>query len=100
MDRDPVIVRIRGKEFRIRSGEDDESLQRIAGYLEDVMAKVEERTRTVDSLSVAMLTALNLARELVEVRDGGGGDGGVDRERLRGVIELAESALEGVPAEA
>ena len=99
MDRDPVIVRIRGKEFRIRSGEDDESLQRIAGYLEDVMAKVEERTRTVDSLSVAMLTALNLARELVEVRDGGGA-GGVDRERLRGVIELAESALEGVPAEA
>jgi len=97
--RNPVIVRIRGKEFRIRSDEDEESLQRVANYLEDVMTQVEERTRTVDSLSVAMLTALNLARELVEVRDGAA-PGGVDRGRLRGVIELAESALEGVPAEA
>ncbi|MBT22616.1 hypothetical protein CMK17_22200 [Candidatus Poribacteria bacterium] len=95
----PVTVQIRGKEFRIRSGDDEESLQRVARYLEAAIARVEERTSTVDSLSVAMLTALNLARELVEVRD----DevvGGVDSGRLRGVIELAETALEGVSAEA
>lgn len=99
MDRKPVIVHIRGREFRIRSDEDEESLQRIAQYLEDAMARVEERTRTVDSLNVAILTGLNLARELVEVRDGGSLGGG-DPGRLRDVIELAESALEGAPAEA
>ena len=97
MEKTPVTVRIRGKEFRIRSDAGEESLQRIARYLDDAMARVEERTSTVDSLSVAMLTALNLAREVVEMREDGALRGG-DPGRLREVIELAESALEGVSA--
>ena len=64
-----VSVRIRGQEFRIRSDDDEESLQRIAGYLDDTMKTVEKRTGTVDSLDVALLTALNLARELVRLRE-------------------------------
>jgi cell division protein ZapA (FtsZ GTPase activity inhibitor) len=57
------------------------------------MARVEEKTGTVDSLSVAMLTALNLAREVVELREGRREFGG-DPKRLRSLIDLAESALE------
>ena len=64
-----VSVRIRGQEFRIRSDEDEESLQRVAGYLDDTMKTVEKRTGTVDSLDVALLTALNLARELMRLRE-------------------------------
>jgi cell division protein ZapA (FtsZ GTPase activity inhibitor) len=90
-----VGVRIRGQEFRILSDDDEAWLQRVAGYLDETMATVEERTGTVDSHDVALLTALNLARELVEIRE---------REpmarakapaadRLRHLIELAEAAL-------
>ncbi len=88
-----VSVRIRGHEFRVRSDDDEVALQRVAGYLDETMAKVEEKTGTVDSLSVAMLTALNLAREVVELREGQQGLGG-DPKRLRSLIDLAESALE------
>ena len=88
-----VSVRIRGHEFRVRSDDDEAALQRVAGYLDETMAKVEEKTGTVDSLSVAMLTALNLAREVVELREGQLGLGG-DPKRLRSLIDLAESALE------
>lgn len=88
-----VSVRIRGHEFRVRSDDDDAALQRVAGYLDETMSKVEEKTGTVDSLSVAMLTALNLAREVVELRGGQQGLGG-DPKRLRSLIDLAESALE------
>ncbi len=88
-----VSVRIRGHEFRVRSDDDEAALQRVAGYLDETMAKVEEKTGTVDSLSVAMLTALNLAREVVELREGRLGIGG-DPQRLRSLIDLAESALE------
>jgi cell division protein ZapA (FtsZ GTPase activity inhibitor) len=90
-----VSVSIRGQEFRILSDEDHESLQRVARYLDDTMGKVEERTGTVDSLDVALLTALNLARELVGIREGrlDAETSGVDPGRLRAVIELAESAL-------
>ena len=90
-----VSVSIRGQEFRILSDDDQESLQRVARYLDDTMGKVEERTGTVDSLDVALLTALNLARELVGIREGrlDAGTAGLEPGRLRAVIELAESAL-------
>jgi cell division protein ZapA (FtsZ GTPase activity inhibitor) len=59
------------------------------------MSKVEERTGTVDSLDVALLTALNLARELVDIRErqAAPAAAGVDPARLRSLIELAESAV-------
>lgn len=89
-----VPVRIRGKEFRVLSGDDEQSLREVAGYLDQTMAKVEERTGTVDSLEVALLTALNLARELLEIRGGRTETGAVgDPRRMRSLIELAESTV-------
>jgi len=90
-----VAVRIRGQEFRVLSDDDEAWLQRVAGYLDETMATVEERTGTVDSLDVALLTALNLARELVEIRERepAAKAKALDDGRLRGLIELAESAL-------
>ena len=92
-----VAVELGGKQFRIRSDDDEELLQQVASYLNDAMLKVEQRTGTVDSLDVALLTGLNLARELVEIRDGrqpGGSGTGPDPGRLRALIEFGESALQ------
>ena len=89
-----VSVRLRGREFRIRGEEDSEQLQRVAGYLDEAMARVEEKTGAVDSLGVAMLTALNLAREVVENRDQQSVSAGANPRRLRALIELAEGAVD------
>jgi cell division protein ZapA len=98
MDRRSVSVQIRGREFRIRSNDDEESLRRVARHLDETMARVEHKTGTVDSLGVALLTALNLAREVMELRGAGQPEG--DPERLRELIELAEAALGDAPARA
>ena len=99
MSTKPVVtVTIRGQEFRIRTDDDEASLQRVAKYLDDTMATIEKKTGTVDSLQLALLSALNLARELVELRERGGAQGlpaaGVDPGRFESLIDLAESALE------
>ncbi len=99
MSAKPVVaVTIRGQEFRIRTDDDEASLQRVANYLDETMATVEQKTGTVDSLQLALLSALNLARELVELRDRGGAQAssgvGVDPDRFESLIEFAESALE------
>ncbi len=90
-----IAVRIRGREFRILSDDDEAWLHRVAGYLDETMATVEERTGTVDSHDVALLTALNLARELVEIREREpvSRANGAAPDRLRQLIDLAESAL-------
>jgi cell division protein ZapA (FtsZ GTPase activity inhibitor) len=56
------------------------------------MGRVERHTGAVDTLDVAMLAALNLAKELLELREGGA-VGEVDGDRLRALLEQAESAL-------
>jgi cell division protein ZapA len=89
-----ITVRIRGQEFRIRSDDDEESLQRVAGYLDDTMKTVERRTGTVDSLDVALLTALNLARELVRIReDRALAKAEIPPSRLGSLIDRVEAAL-------
>ena len=86
-----IAVQIRGKEFRIRSDEDPAELQRIAAYVDATMQKVEARTGAIDSLDVAMLTSLNLARELVSQR---GRAASLPDDRLKALIDLAESGLQ------
>ena len=91
-----VVVRLRGQEFRLRSDEDEASLQRVASFLDQAMDTVSKRTGTVDTLDVALLTGLNLAREIVKIREGRSmlAVSGPSADRLRSLIELAESTLE------
>lgn len=93
VERQSVQVRLGGKEYRLRSEASEESLQRVADYVDHAMQKIRERTDTVDSQDIALLASLNLAREVLQLREqveaGGGGSG----ERLQSLIERVEAAL-------
>lgn len=97
MSKRSVAVQIAGQEYRIRSDADADALHRIASYVDRAMGRVRERTGTVDSLDVAVLTCLNLAREVLTLREQRAA--GVEDEKLRDLIERVESAL-GHAAEA
>ncbi len=86
-DKRSVAVRIRGQEFRIRSDESPETLQQIAELVDTTMTRVEQRTGAIDTLDVALLTALNLAREVMEARGSA-----PSNPRLRALIERVEAA--------
>jgi len=97
VSREAVTVRISGQEYRIRSDADEAELQRVARYVDDTMERIRKRTGAVDSLEVALLTALNLARDLIEAR------AHMDEFRpppeLRSLIERIErSVAESVPS--
>ncbi len=92
-ERRSVAVRIAGNDYKIRSDGDDDSLVRIAGYVDQAMSRVRERTGTVDSLDVAVLTCLNLAREILAIREQR--SGAISDDRIRGLIERVESAIGG-----
>ena len=89
-----VDVQIRGREFKIRTDEDDESMHRVAALLDQALLKVEQHTGTVDSLDVALLTALNLARELIEAREAGESAPSAPVEGLAELIDRVESTLD------
>jgi cell division protein ZapA (FtsZ GTPase activity inhibitor) len=90
-----------GKEYRLRSDASEASLQQVASYVDRSMVKIRERTDTVDSLDIALLTALNLAREVLTLRGRADAESetrssaldDVSDGQLRSLIEQVESEL-------
>ena len=66
-----VTIRIAGRDYRVVTDADEDWLQGLARRVDEAMALVRDRTETVDSLDVAVLTALNLGRELMYAREQG-----------------------------
>jgi len=98
MSRRSVAVRIAGQTYRIRSDADEDWLHEVAACVDGAMAQIRDRTGAVDSLDVAMLTCLNMAREVLVLRgrleDETSAFGGADVEsRVQAMIELVETTL-------
>jgi len=93
-----VEVKIAGKEYAVRTDEDEEWLQHVARLVDDKMAQIRDRTGMVDTFDIAMLTCLNLAREIHDYRESErASDVAVGEERLASLIEIAEAALSRLP---
>jgi cell division protein ZapA len=58
-----IRVVIYDQEYCMRGDLDEEYIQKLAQYLDTKMRAVAARTRTVDSLRVAVLAGLNIADE-------------------------------------
>ena len=96
MTKRTIPVEILGQEYRIRSDHDAATIRRAAALVNETMAKVRDRTGTVDTLDIAVLAALNIANHLVSLRDASGstsqGDS-VRSDHLQELITLVETAI-------
>ena len=99
-EKQTIPVQILGQEYRVRSDGNAEAVRRAAAVVDETMARVRERTGTVDTLHVAVLAALNIANHLISLRDGAGAaEDGLDPEELSSLVQLVESTLtSGEPA--
>jgi cell division protein ZapA len=91
-----IPVEILGQEYRIRSDSDASTIRRAAALVDETMAKVRDRTGTVDSLDIAVLTALNIANHLISLRDAAGTTSQgekIRRNDLGELINLVEAAI-------
>ena len=96
MTKRTVPVEILGQEYRIRSDSDPSTIRRAAALVDETMAKVRDRTGTVDTLDIAVLTALNIANHLISLRDAGGATSQGEKIRsydLEELISLVEAAI-------
>ncbi len=87
-----VSVRILGHEYRIRTDADPADLSHVARLVDETMARLRDRTGVVDSLDLAIMAALNLARDLVAER-GAREEGESNAERVRTLADRVEQVL-------
>lgn len=91
-----VSIRVLGQEYRVRTDAPADELKRVAELVDVTMSRLRERTGAVDSRELAMMTAVNLARDLLAER--GTRRGGVAAApRMRALADSVESLLRGDP---
>ncbi len=66
--KDGVRVMIYDQEYNMKGELDPEYIEKLAQYLDAKMRSIAGRTRTVDSLRVAVLAGLNIADEYHQLK--------------------------------
>jgi cell division protein ZapA len=88
-----VSVQIAGVRYSLKTDEDERWVKSIAAFVDTKMRDVQKHTRTVDTQSVAVLAALQVAEELfAERRDAG--------ELRKSIREKSQSLLDYLEREA
>jgi len=64
-----VRVVIFGTEYSIKGDVDVETTRQVARYVNSKMAEIHENSASRDNVKIAVLSALNIAGELFDLRD-------------------------------
>ena len=87
-------IDIYDQSYNVNTDQNEEYLQELAAYVDSKMRAVGEAARTVDSLKVAVLAALNIADEMFTLRERQREIEGPMRQRVEKCVILVEKALE------
>lgn len=80
-DRKSIRVKIFGSEYPLR-GESEEFTRRVATYVDDMITTIHDKIPEQPTLTVAVLSALNITEELLR-----------ERERAKTMSTLIESEV-------
>ncbi len=64
-----VEIKVFGQTFTVKTDSEEAHIQEVARYVNEKIEEILKKTRTVSSLNVAILTALNIADDLLKERE-------------------------------
>lgn len=65
-----VEIKVFGQTYTVRTDAEEEHIHAVAKYVNDKMEEILRKTRSVSSVNVAILTALNIADDLLKEKEG------------------------------
>ena len=90
----PITVTILDKEYRISCDPDEKnSLIESANYLDSKMREIRQTGRVIGAERIAVMVALNIAHELLDVKKDRSDDTQVITRRIQSLQEKIEVAL-------
>jgi len=87
-------IEIYDQPYNVNAEGNEDYLKELAAYVDQKMRDVAQATRTVDTVKVAVLAALNVADELFVARQRQENIDGPLRKRVEKCVALVEKALE------
>jgi len=64
-----VEIKVFGQTFSVKTDAEEDHLQSVAQYVNEKMEEVLKKTKSVSTLNVAILTALNIADDLLKEKE-------------------------------
>jgi cell division protein ZapA len=80
-----VEIKVFGQTFSVKTDADEDHIQAVARYVNEKMDEVLRKTRSVSTLNVAILTALNIADDLLKEKE--------ERKALLREVEVKSKGL-------
>jgi len=80
-DKSRVTVQIMGEEFILRGSSSPEEMYNVGSYVDRLMRSLAERNLQMSRHKIAVLAALNLADELLRLKEEMRNDSGKIKER-------------------
>jgi cell division protein ZapA len=80
-----VEIKVFGQTYTVKTDAEEDHIQEVARYVNEKMDDVLKKTRSISTLNVAILTALNLADDLLKEKE--------KREDLLREIEMKSKDL-------
>ena len=64
-----VEIKVFGQTYSVKTDAEEDHIHAVAKYVNDKIEEITKKTRTVSSLNVAILTALNIADDLLREKE-------------------------------
>ncbi len=64
-----VEIKVFGQTYTVKTDAEEDYLREVAKYVNEKMEEVLKKTKSVSSLNVAILTALNIADDLLKEKE-------------------------------
>jgi len=64
-----VEIKVFGQTYTVKTDAEEDYIQKVARYVNEKMDEVLRKTKSVSTLNVAILTALNIADDLLKERE-------------------------------
>jgi cell division protein ZapA len=86
-------VSILNQKFVIKSESDERYVQKVADYVNKKIHEIMTNTKSVSTLSVAILTALNVADDYFKLRGKSKEGSSETVKKLKGIISMIDAQL-------
>ena len=89
-------IQIYGKTYSLKSSSSEVDAEGVAAYVDSRMKELANARSKTSTLDLAILAALNIAQELMELKNQAGAKEEAEGETLRQLVEALVRELQGI----
>ena len=89
-------IQIYGKTYSLKSSSSEVDAGEVAAYVDSRMKELANVRGKTSTLDLAILAALNIAQELMELKNQAGAKEEAEGEKLRQLVEALDKELQGI----